>query len=609
MQSIMNVAYKKDLRNNYMVLEAATDKEYASFCIKMLERQEIDGLLSIEQRLIDNKILLYYDITAKQAIANILERNTLSVNELRIFCLGIIQAIEQAYEYLLPEDDILLAPDFIYQDIGTGKPFLCLYPGYDLNIKEQMSSLMEFLMNKVDYNDKEAVYLVYRLYTVSKEEGYTFEHLKEVLTDKDKSLPESCNENMNDDINNNVNYRFMEKSTDDYIHAKTPLSSSKAIKNIYEDRELHKRPSMQNRSAKIKDSKIPVVMERVDGEEEVSCYSFATYLTAVGCLLAGVIIFVISILSKVIYNSLGTRIDYSKMTALILILACLEGYVMSKLFDKKNRITKLIKTREYIDPSQDYYDYQPSKPSGNNNIMGQMNTYKNCVKDEPKYIRDNSWDYSRNKSVRKSSKYAYYKSKYPDTRDSSAMRDIDTTSIDKTIPLKNLNMAAGGEKNKYVGRHANRSEYEGAYDYSDRHEYDNTEYDKHDEYDEYDGTAPTCLLNAAVKNDSYSIHDDKPILKAMDINYRDIPITSYPFFIGKLKKNVDYCIENNMVSRYHAKITKEAGRFYITDLNSTNGTYINDELLLTYQKKELKEGDIITFANIKYKFMPNQYML
>ena len=107
----------------------------------------------------------------------------------------------------------------------------------------------------------------------------------------------------------------------------------------------------------------------------------------------------------------------------------------------------------------------------------------------------------------------------------------------------------------------------------------------------------TCLLNEIEESNNLLL---EPVDK---LKYEPIMLTDFPFFIGKLKRNVDYCIEKDVVSRYHAKITKEKGKYYITDLNSRNGTFVNSDPVPTYQKKELSLGDVITFANIKYKFV------
>lgn len=559
MQCAVEVGYKKDLRNNYMIIEKSTNKEYAPFCIKMLERQEIEGLLSVEQKLIDNKTLLYYDITAKQSINNILEKSTLSIKGLKSLCSGVIQAIEKAYEYLLSEDDFILAPDFIYQDITSGTPFICLFPGYCINIKDQMSGLMEFLMNKVDYNDKEAVYLVYRLYAVSKEEGYTFEHLKEVLLNKEKNMLET----RKDITSVNISDSHSRINTRLDTHIGEHIEKPAAIKNVKEEQ------IPQNRViGNIKESNIHVVMEKVEGETEITCYSLVTYLIAGGCLLAGIVILVMSVISKIIFNSIGTRIDYSKLAALFIIIGCVEGYLMSKLFDKKNRITKIVKTKEYIDPRSDYNSYSSYKPTSKNQIIKKVTGQSR--------LTERSYDNSFTSPVK-------------NTRES---KSIDTC-LDTYSP-------ASESSCKEISTSTYESTYESTY--ANTHENVQTTVNRHEsnykDNDEIEVSSPTCLLNASVDKDCM------PVLKAMDkVKYKDIPVTSYPFFIGKLKKNVDYCLESDTVSRYHAKITKEGEEIYLTDLNSTNGTFINDEPLQTYQKKEIRYGDVIAFANIKYQLL------
>ena len=67
-----------------------------------------------------------------------------------------------------------------------------------------------------------------------------------------------------------------------------------------------------------------------------------------------------------------------------------------------------------------------------------------------------------------------------------------------------------------------------------------------------------------------------------------------PLSIGRDKKN-KLPIENNAVSRYHAVITSENGNFYLEDLNSTNGTFLNGRQVL---KDRINPGDAIRIANV-----------
>lgn len=60
--------------------------------------------------------------------------------------------------------------------------------------------------------------------------------------------------------------------------------------------------------------------------------------------------------------------------------------------------------------------------------------------------------------------------------------------------------------------------------------------------------------------------------------------------IGELPDN-GLVIDDPAVSGYHAEIQEERGLFYITDQKSRNGTFINDELIIS---RALTQGDVIT---------------
>lgn len=59
----------------------------------------------------------------------------------------------------------------------------------------------------------------------------------------------------------------------------------------------------------------------------------------------------------------------------------------------------------------------------------------------------------------------------------------------------------------------------------------------------------------------------------------EIPISYFPFLIGKSRDISDFCLDRPEVSRLHVKIEATDGGYTLTDLNSTNGTRINGRLL------------------------------
>lgn len=75
------------------------------------------------------------------------------------------------------------------------------------------------------------------------------------------------------------------------------------------------------------------------------------------------------------------------------------------------------------------------------------------------------------------------------------------------------------------------------------------------------------------------------------------------FGIGSDGEKNDACLHSSAVSRCHAKITRQENIFYIEDLNSTNGTFLNGKMLNYMQKYPLASMDRIAFADVIYVFM------
>ncbi|MGN0241068.1 MAG: DUF6382 domain-containing protein [Candidatus Weimeria sp.] len=72
------------------------------------------------------------------------------------------------------------------------------------------------------------------------------------------------------------------------------------------------------------------------------------------------------------------------------------------------------------------------------------------------------------------------------------------------------------------------------------------------------------------------------------------------FRIGSQENDNEAVLHSKVVSRHHAMITKSGSSFFIEDLNSTNGTYVNGNLLPYHDRVKLKKMDQIVFADVAY---------
>ena len=73
--------------------------------------------------------------------------------------------------------------------------------------------------------------------------------------------------------------------------------------------------------------------------------------------------------------------------------------------------------------------------------------------------------------------------------------------------------------------------------------------------------------------------------------------------IGKMENAADAVISLPTVSRIHAKIRKVDEEYYLSDLNSRNGTSVNGRLLKTGEEYKLQDEDQVEFAQARYIFL------
>ena len=81
----------------------------------------------------------------------------------------------------------------------------------------------------------------------------------------------------------------------------------------------------------------------------------------------------------------------------------------------------------------------------------------------------------------------------------------------------------------------------------------------------------------------------------------ELVVNKNVFMIGKKDTNDGVIAFNKMISRVHCKITGSRGQYWITDLQSSNGTYINHARLQPNQPYALKNGDIVRLANSDFQ--------
>jgi diguanylate cyclase (GGDEF)-like protein len=95
--------------------------------------------------------------------------------------------------------------------------------------------------------------------------------------------------------------------------------------------------------------------------------------------------------------------------------------------------------------------------------------------------------------------------------------------------------------------------------------------------------------------DAYLVHI-YPTGPAMGARYA---LGDAPLVLGR-SDDCDILIVDKSVSRTHARIERDPDGFFVTDLQSTNGTFVNDVLIATAR---LKDGDYLRIGNCICRFL------
>lgn len=80
---------------------------------------------------------------------------------------------------------------------------------------------------------------------------------------------------------------------------------------------------------------------------------------------------------------------------------------------------------------------------------------------------------------------------------------------------------------------------------------------------------------------------------------RRYTLTDVPLVIGR-SPDCDILADENSVSRHHARIQPGADGYYAVDLQSTNGTFVNDKPAASTR---LRDGDYLRVGDCIYRFL------
>lgn len=179
----MEVNYRRDRNHSYMILSGMEMEavDTSAYPFRMITANRLENFLECSLHIMDQKPLFYFEITSRQSLKVILETQNLGYEELRSILESLLSAMQELGRYLLDSGGILLDPEVIYRNPDSSKVQFAFLPGYSQDFSREFQFLAEFLLTKINHQDKKAVILGYGLYRKVTEEEMSEKLLREVL--------------------------------------------------------------------------------------------------------------------------------------------------------------------------------------------------------------------------------------------------------------------------------------------------------------------------------------------------------------------------------------------------------------------------------------------
>ena len=83
---------------------------------------------------------------------------------------------------------------------------------------------------------------------------------------------------------------------------------------------------------------------------------------------------------------------------------------------------------------------------------------------------------------------------------------------------------------------------------------------------------------------------------------KKICINKDEFILGRDKQGTDYSITSPKVSKFHAKIIKDKGQYFVIDLGSVNKTYVDGDECVPGTRTPIGNGSLMKLADEEILF-------
>ena len=560
------VRYERNNGVNYAVIDTKEEwKCEDDYEVKMLMLNTPEYFLHITMNYIDEKNSIYYDISSKQQLSKLFEYGKVTMEDVKSLFDNISRMVRVVDEYMLNLDRVILNPQDIYVSLSDKKYSFMYSPvAGEKDFYDKMRSLFEYILERFDHSvKKSSLVKFYEIYQRILVRDYTPDKLMEFFDDENEGIHIINEEDLTDgradnaygednaygrdraygeDNANGKNNDYVEDinyaGNNNYAKNKTYIRNNNRVKG--------------KAYTKDNDSIIDKIYDRNDNYNNNNNFE--------GTVIKDVMPEIINTDKPDKRSKKTTFIIKAVATVLVL-------NAIVSMFFKSYAVIKIGTTASIICIIVGLAIFYITDKAAK--VIGELINEDKVTEDELIPYRLNNYGNKTENGI---------------AEDKASEAQVNT-----------------GLDNEYGKQ-------------KDNNEYDNIVMAKViDEEEEQPAQYGNTMLLSDYLN---MLKDNKLTLKITDTD-SEIPLyvkkadgyeavteklepDSYPCTIGSLEESSDIYIASPIISKMHACIIKDEDKFYIEDMNSTNGTFINGERIAMHNKMCLSDGDALRIASYEF---------
>lgn len=602
------VRYERNNGVNYAVIDTKEEwKCEDDYEVKMLMLNTPEYFLHITMNYIDEKNSIYYDISSKQQLSKLFEYGKVTMDDVKSLFDNISRMVRVVDEYMLNLDRVILNPQDIYVSLSDKKYSFMYSPvAGEKDFYDKMRSLFEYILERFDHSvKKSSLVKFYEIYQRILVRDYTPDKLMEFFDDENEGIHIINEEDLTDGMADNA---YGEDNAYGRDRAYGEDNANGKNNDYVED--INYAGNYDN-SAHIHNMENGRNIDSIKGVKNKKLY--------------------ITHKSEGYYKTLKE--------------SCVKE---NKNQESRNRQGENQEKKIKQDKNNKVQCRQNNNYNNNNNFEGTV------IKDVmPEIINTDKPDKRSKKTtfiikavatvlVLNAIVSMFFKSYavikigttasiiciivglaifYITDKAAKVIGELineDKVTEDELIPYR-LHNYGNKKENGIAEDKASEAQVNTGLDNEYGKQKDNNEYDNMvtakviDEEEEQPAQYGNTMLLSDYLN---MLKDNKLTLKITDTD-SEIPLyvkkadgyeavteklepDSYPCTIGSLEESSDIYIASPIISKMHACIIKDEDKFYIEDLNSTNGTFINGERIAMHNKMCLSDGDALRIASYEF---------